>query len=157
MKTSFQIKKYWLLIFAPLFIQGLCNKDSDDITTPTADQYVTWRINGANGSLEVPKDSIDFNRSGNNTAIYGSTKPNATASSVLAFDGAQQAGTFLATDFGVTSGGKNYTTTSTPIQVNVTTYGTAGQYLIGTYNGNIKEFGTSSTITVTGSFRVKVR
>lgn len=157
MKTNRKFKTWWLLFFAPLFIQGVCNKENDDVEVPNADQYVTWKIAGANGNLKVPADSLDFNYNGFATAIYGMTKPMPSTSFAISFPSGQQSGTYTADYFQVYTGGKYYVPTSTPMQVNVTTYGANGQYVIGTYSGMVKDSSSSAIVPVGGEFRIKRR
>lgn len=154
MKSTLKIRKWWLLLFAPLFINGVCNKDNDDVT---ADQYVKWQIPGYNGSLTVPPDSLDFDRySGTTTSIFGLNNSGSTIFSV-SFDGAQVAGTYPSNYFSVFTDGRYYVQSGTPLQINVTNYGSAGQYVTGTYSGTVKDSTASSIISVNGEFRVKNR
>lgn len=157
MKTARKFKSWWLLIVLPVLTQGMCNKDAEDGDRPDADQYVTWKIAGASGSLSVPTDSLDFYYNGVSTAIYGMTKPTPATSFGISFVGAQQSGTFTADYFQVYTGGKYYVPTSTPLQVSVTTYGPTGQYVIGTYSGQVKDSSSSAIIPVAGEFRIKNR
>jgi hypothetical protein len=155
MKKKLLIKNLWLLLLTPFFIQGVCNKDNDDVEAPNSDQYVTWQISGANGNLKLPADSLDFYWMGNGTAIYGMTKPVPTTAFAIVFGGQQQTGTYAASNFAIYSGGKYYVPTSTPLQVNVTSYGGVGQHVMGTYSGNVKDSATSAIIPVSGEFRIK--
>jgi hypothetical protein len=157
MKNTSFARKFWLLLLAPLFIQGVCNKDNNDLEQPNADEFVTWKISGANGSLTVAPDSLSMYRWGTSTAIYGTTQWNSTSPAyfALSFDGPEQSGTYQATEFMVVAGGKYYVPASAPLQVNVTNYGSTGQYMVGTYNGAVKDSATSATLSVSGSFKIK--
>lgn len=151
------MKNWWLVLLAPLFMQNVCSKESDneDIQLPNADQYATWKTSAINGSMTMPTDSLDFYHMGNNTAFYGMTKPARTTYFELSFDGPQQNGNYTATSFVVVAGGKHYYPSSTPVQVNVTTYGGLGQYVVGTYSGNVLDSATSAVVPVSGAFRIK--
>ena len=157
MKSNIRLKNWWLLLLTPILLHGVCNKENVDVPPPNADQYVTWKINGASGNLQSPVDSLSFYGMGNSTAIYGSTNPVPTTAFAIAFVGSQQSGTYSADYIYLLSGGKYYVSTAIPLQVSVTTYGTAGQYVIGTYSGNVKDSTTSAIIPVSGEFRIKNR
>lgn len=146
-----------LLLLAPLFIQGVCNKSNTDVPAPTSDEYATWSIAGGNGSFSVPADSITLYRFGSTTSVYGMTRTNASTYFEISFEGPQQSGNYPATSFQVLAGGKYYVPTATPVQVNVSTYGATGGYVIGTYSGPVKDSATAATVNVSGSFRVKNR
>ncbi|HVF95869.1 MAG TPA: hypothetical protein VM871_01025, partial [Flavisolibacter sp.] len=126
-----------------------------DLQIPNADQYVTWRANNTNGSLTSPADSLDFYRMGNNTAVYGMSQPVRSNYFELSFDGPQQNGNYTATNFVVVAGGKHYYPASTPVQVMVTSYGSAGKYIVGTYTGNATDSASLSVVPVSGAFRIK--
>ena len=140
-------------------MQNVCGKQDDDdmIVTPNADQYVTWHVNSSNGNLQVPSDSLDYYYSGNTTSVYGMTRPSMSTYFELSFNGPQQSGNYTASNFVVMSGGRHYYSSTSPISVSVTTYGSAGQYMIGNYSGIVKDSSNSTTIPVSGTFRVKVR
>lgn len=114
-------------------------------------------MSGASGNLQVPADSLSFYSTGSSTEIYGMTNPTPTTQFTISFDGPQQSGTYPANYFYVLAGGKYYVSTAVPLQVRVTTYGPAGQYVIGTYSGNVKDSTTSAIIPVSGEFRIKHR
>ena len=157
MKAIF-MSKWWLLLFVPLLMQNVCGKrdEGDMIIPPNADQYVTWRVNNNSGSLQVPVDSLDYYFSGNSTSVYGMTKPAMSTYFELSFDGPQQNGNYTASNFVVMTGGRYYFSSGSPVAVNVTTYGTAGQYLVGNYSGTVKD-SLANTFPVSGLFRIKVR
>ena len=158
MKAVFR-SKWWLLLFVPMLMQNVCGKrdEGDMIIPPNADQYVTWRVNNTNGSLQVPTDSLDYYFSNNSTSVYGMTRPTMSTYFQLSFDGPQQNGNYAASNFVVMSGGRHYYSSASPISVNVTTYGGVGQYMIGNYTGTVKDSTTSNTVPVSGTFRIKVR
>jgi hypothetical protein len=149
-------KNVGALFFVALFIYGTCNKDNDDIVTPSGDQYLTWRIGTSSGSVSSPPDSVSMARQGNTTIFYGQNAAN-SANFYVSFSGTQAVGNYSASDFLIYANGKYYVQTSAPLQINVTTYGMAGQYIIGTYSGNIKDSTASAIVAVTGQIKVKNR
>lgn len=157
MKYSFSSGKWWLLLLIPVFSKAICNKDNTDAPQPpppSGDQYVTWSIAGANGNLSSPPDSISMVRQGNATIIYGMNSNNST-NFYVGFTGAQSTGTYSSSDILIFTGGKYYAQTSTPVQINVTNYGAPGQYITGTYSGNVKDSTAGTTLAVSGQFKVK--
>ena len=155
MKTKITLKKWSLLFFIPVFIFGVCSKEDGEFKTPNADQYVTWKISGASGNLQVPSDTLKLDYFGGATSIFGVTPPPGTTSFSISFTGAQQAGTYAARYSYVITNGKYYVPSATRIQINVTNYGSTGQYVIGNYSGHVKDSATSATMSVSGEFRIK--
>jgi hypothetical protein len=139
-----------LSVLSFLIIAAACSKDNDN----PGDEYVTWNMSANNGGLSNPPDSLTMYRWSNETSVYGMSQSGDTYFE-LTFPGAQAAGTYTASSFLVRVNGNYYVPATTPVQVNVITYGTSGQYLIGTYSGTIKDSATSSNAVVTGTFRVK--
>jgi hypothetical protein len=153
-KTNRQRFIALLLLLSPIFIQGVCSKE--DAPSPSAsDQFVTWTINGIQGRLATPVDSISQFIQGNATYVYGMTKPTPITAFGVAFEGIGP-GTYPARYYGVFVGGKYYVPSTTPVQVVVTAYGSSGQFIEGTYSGNVRDSLTSAVLPVSGSFRVKV-
>jgi hypothetical protein len=155
MKSKLLSKKWWLLLLIPVFSNGICNRSNDDvIAPPSGDQYVTWSIAGANGNLSSPPDSIGMVRQGNTTVIFGMNANNST-NFYAAFARAQAAGTYPSSDILIYTNGRYYVQTGTPVQVNVTNYGAQGQYITGTYSGNVKDSTAGTTVAISGQFKVK--
>ncbi|HEU4904015.1 MAG TPA: hypothetical protein VFT06_14515 [Flavisolibacter sp.] len=154
----------FLLLTAFLFIKAGCSKSNEDIDSgeiPAADQYVTWNLNNAKGSLQSPSDSLFGYVNSGSTSIHGGTTYNAPSPIYFsaAFNGLTT-GTFSLTDLNIMTNGRYYINTSTSVQVTVTTYGNAGQYLIGSYAGTVKDStsnGQTSTAVypIHGNFKVK--
>ena len=83
-KTNRQRFIALLLLLSPIFIQGVCSKE--DAPSPSAsDQFVTWTINGIQGRLATPVDSISQFIQGNATYVYGMTKPTPITAFGVAF------------------------------------------------------------------------
>lgn len=158
MKFNLSHRKWWLLLLIPAFSNALCNRDNNDVPVPppAGDQYVTWSISGANGNLSSPPDSIAMIRQGNATIIYGMNS-NSRTNFYVGFTGAQSTGTYSSSDIYIFNGSEYYSQTSTPVQINVTNYGAPGQYITGTYSGNVKDSTTRTTIAISGQFKVKNR
>lgn len=152
MKTNKRISSALLFLFSPLLYLACTQEDnpSPDVT----EQFVSWTINGVQGRLATPVDSISQFVQGNSTYIYGLTKPTPITAFGVAFEGVRP-GTYPARYYGVFVGGKYYVPTTTPVQVVVTAYGAAGQFIEGTYSGNVKDSVTAVVFPVSGSFRVK--
>ncbi len=72
---NYRSGKFWLLLLlAPFFIQGVCNKDNEDLQSPNEEEFITWKISGTNGSLNSTTDSLTFYKEDNSSAMYGMTK-----------------------------------------------------------------------------------
>ena len=155
MKTKPNLKIWSLLFFIPVFIFGVCSKEDEELKTLTSDQYVTWKITGANGYLQIPNDTLNINYFGGSTSIFGVTPPPGSTSFSISFTGQQQAGIYAANYFYVYTNGRYYVPTASPIQINVTNYGASGQYVTGNYSGSVKDSTTSATMPVSGEFRIK--
>lgn len=165
-KTIKSVISSCLLLFgASLFIKAGCSKSSDDVATtpalPNADQYITWNVNNSNGSLQSPNDSIFYQLNSGTTVFLGQTPYNATSQGGVyaAFNGTTT-GSFNFSQLNIYANNHYYVPTATPVQVNVTTYGTLGQYVIGSYSGLVKDSvygqtGTSNTYSIQGNFRIK--
>ena len=162
-KTKLVFANCFLLFTASLFIKAGCSKSNEDIDSgiPEADQYVTWNINNAKGVLQSPADSLFGYVNSGSTSIHGGTTYNAPNPIYFsaAFSGITT-GTFSLTDLNILTNGRYYINTSTATQVTVTTYGSTGQYLIGSYSGSVKDStgnGQTSTAVypIRGIFKVK--
>lgn len=156
MKTFTLKGKILLVLVAPLFMYNVCGKH-DPIELPdfpNTDEYFTWRIPGYNGNLTAPPDSILYSRT-SNTNIFVAYNSSGSVNSYVSFDGAQTAGTYSSSNFIIYTSGKYYVPGSSPIQINVSVFGTAGQPITGSYAGTVRDSTTSATQTVTGNFKVK--
>jgi hypothetical protein len=146
-----------LLLVSPFFVFGLCNADNNEDTVPdylNADEYFSWNIPGYNGSLKSPSDSIQYIRnSGNN--IFVAYSPANSVNSYVSFDGPQSAGTYSSYNFLVYTGTKYFVSTTTPLVINITNFGTAGQPIIGTFSGNVRDSANTTTFAVSGNFKIK--
>jgi hypothetical protein len=142
-----------LFLVSPLIYLSCTQEDTP---SPNAtEQFVSWTINGVQGRLSTPVDSISQFVQGSSTYIYGLTKPNPITAFGVAFEGIKT-GTYPARYYGVFVGGKYFVPSTVPVQVVVTSYGTAGQFIEGTYSGNVKDSVSAVVFPVSGSFRVKV-
>ena len=143
------------ILCLPVLIQSVCNHNDHPDTTPNSDQYVTWNFQGNAGNLTAANDSLTLYNSGTFHAVYAMTKPSPTAMFSLTWIGNAQAGTYLVSDYMLLLNGHYYVSTPTPLQLNINSFGTTGQYVEGTYTGNIKDSTTATVYQVNGAFRLR--
>ena len=146
-----------LLLVSPFFIFSMCTRDFDEPAVPdylNADEYFSWNMPGSNGSLSSPSDSIQYIRnSGNNIFVaYNTTN---SVNSYVSFDGPQSTGTYSSYNFLVYTGSKYFVSTTTPVVINITSFGIAGQPIVGSYSGNVRDSANTTTFAVTGNFKVR--
>jgi len=150
-----------MVFTASLFIKAGCSKSSDDVDVAppsNADQYVTWNINGNKGYLATPSDSLYLNTDYGFTLLLGNTAYNATNSiGFYASTSGAAAGTFPANSMVIYTNNKYYVSTATAPQISISTFGTTGQYVSGTYTGVLKDSTSTSTYPISGTFKVKRR
>lgn len=153
------------VLTASVFVQAGCSKSGEDVETehplPTADQYVTWHFGNTHGTLQSPTDSLFCYDDNGTTSIAAATAFNATNQGgfYTSFN-AMATGNFQLNDLIIYANQRSYVSTSTPMQVKVSAYGNAGQYVVGSYNGFVKDSTTngqqsSTTYAISGHFRVK--
>lgn len=157
MKISNPKWKLLALLFAPFFMYGLCSPDNEEQLPdhPNTDEYITFRIPGYNGNMTNPPDSIVYGYYPNNLNVFVSYNANNSVSTYASFTGPQATGTYPAGYFNVFTDGRYFVPTSTPVQITVTSFGAAGQYITGSYSGMLKDSVGSSTYSVSGNFKVR--
>lgn len=156
MKYSIPAQRLLLILVAPLFIYGLCNSDDGPELpdNPNTDEYFTWRIPGYNGNLTSPPDSVTYTRINNNN-IFVAYNSSGSLNSYVSFTGAQTTGSFSTNQLIIYTNGKYYVSSTSPIAVDVTTFGGPGQHILGSYAGTIRDSANSNTFSVTGNFKVR--
>jgi len=149
------VKLVAFVIFSVFFYNGSCNKDAEDIVVvPTGDEFITWQIPGHSGSLSLPLDVINIFTPPSGITIFSGSNTGSTKKFYASFVSNQNPGVFATTYCNIYVDGKYYVQTSTPIQLNITTYGTAGGNIIGTYSGTLKDSTSSSMYSVSGQFKL---
>ena len=153
-KSPFKIAL--LLLLSPFFMAGYCSKDD----VPAAviennEQYFTYSINGIDGSVSTPKDSLGMSSLNNLTKFQGFTKTSTlTANYRMSFLG-NTAGDYPANECIIYISGRYFVNTPSPINVKITSFGGIGSFVTGTYSGSIKDSTTGKTYTASGQFKIK--
>jgi hypothetical protein len=156
MRQRTKIYFIFSLLFVPLF-QISCSKDSsgEPNNLPNADEYITWNINGNKGSLTSSSDSLASARYSSDTHLTG-VSPTNQNELYLIFRGNRRTGEFPVTYSDMYINQSTYSAVPNSLQVKVTNYGGVGDYIIGSYAGNVTD-ATSNTLSISGNFRVKTR
>lgn len=126
-------------------------------------QYIYTTINGVNYNWVPPADSLygsmgsQGTTNGTSISGYGVNPPNTFRAINFAFNG-NTTGSFPLDYLHVISGGTGpqYNMTGT-ITTTVTEYGTPGQYIAGSFTGNVKDSSTAAIYPITCTYRVKRR
>lgn len=121
-----------------------------------ATQYINFSLNGTSFSLVPPADSLTCYRFTDSTfSISGFTISGNPYSSVdFSFKGTAP-GTFPLSFLNIFAANVSYRKTGT-MNVSVTEFGAAGQYIAGSFNGNvIRDSTTAPLYPVSGTFRVR--
>jgi hypothetical protein len=145
------------LLFASLFLNGLCSHGDAELPTPTTDEYVTWRIPNHNGNMSEPPDNLNGVHYNNLNVATGVTNTSPASYFYVNWLGPQSAGNYSSQDVLITTGGKNYVQSGTPLQINVTEFGSTGGLLKGSYSGIVKDSTSAATYSITGEFRMRVQ
>lgn len=147
-----------LVVFASLFIKAGCSKGDDDLPAPppNSDQYITWKISSHQGYIATPSDSLYLSVLNGSTVLYGGTPFSSSVQSFFyaSFNGTST-GSFPINSLDITTGGKEYVTSSNPVQVTINSFGNVGQYVMGSYSGTVKDSTANTTIPISGEFRIK--
>jgi hypothetical protein len=123
-------------------------------------QYFNYTINGTSYSFTAPGDSLAFYRYDNGTntpnLVLTASNLSSTLDASLLFTGAgagagstQQLVLIQATQL------SDSTTITTPINVNITEYGSSGQFAAGNFSGMVTGYPTPTAYTISGTFRVR--
>lgn len=146
--------RLWLLLLLPVFSGNVCGRHYADDIIPLGDRYVTWRTFSFQSNLTTPADSIGFSRTGSTSVVYGTGTAN-TKHFYLSFNGQQSTGNYNSIAFSLVLNGRYYIQTGAPLQINVSQYGSQGQYITGSYGGIVKDSLANTTIAISGEFRAK--
>ena len=126
-----------------------CGTSSVSSINYTIDGNLQYEINST-----VANDSLAAYGSGaqnfTNVSAFKLTQPNINIS--FGFNGAS-VGTYLLSNLQVNQ--YDSVVVVSPLNVNVTTYGAAGQFIEGSFNGQFKEGAASTTHTISCTFRVR--
>jgi hypothetical protein len=157
MKTILSPLKFSLfLLISPFFMAGFCSKD-DKLTTAIEnnEQYFTYSINGVDGSVSTPKDSLGMTTSNNFTKFQGFTKTSTlTANYRMSFTGSS-VGDFQAKECVIYVSGRYFVITPTPINIKISNFGGLGSFVTGSYSGPIKDSTTGNVYNANGQFKIK--
>jgi hypothetical protein len=144
------------LFFCGLLIQAGCSKDDEVIVAPppNADQFITWKIGNTQGYLASPSDTLWTTTSFGPTVIFGNT-PNLSSTVYASFNGTA-AGIFPSY-VNIFTGGKYYVSGNTASQLSITSFGSVGGYVTGSYSGTLKDSTGTATFSAAGTFKIKRR
>jgi hypothetical protein len=157
MKTiTSPLKLALFLLISPFFMAGFCAKE--DKLTPVIEnneQYFTYSINGVDGSVSTPKDSLGMTTSNNFTKFQGFTKTSTlTANYRMSFAGSA-VGDFQANECVIYVSGRYFVITPSPINIKISTFGGLGSFVTGTYSGPIKDSTSGKVYNANGQFKIK--
>jgi hypothetical protein len=135
---------------------GFCSKE--DKLTPVMEnneQYFTYSINGVDGSVSTPKDSLGMSTTNNLTKFQGFTKTSTlTANYRMSFT-ASSTGDFQAKECVIYVSGRYFVITATPINIKISNYGGLGSFVTGSYSGQIKDSTSEKVYNTNGQFKIK--
>jgi hypothetical protein len=150
------LKLALLLLLSPFFMAGFCSKDDALATViENNEQYFTYNINGVDGHVSTPQDSLGMSTSNNQTKFQGFTKTSTlTANYRMSFPGST-AGDFQANECVIYVSGRYFVSTPSPINIKISSFGGLGSFVTGTYSGSIKDSTSGKTYTASGQFKIK--
>jgi len=156
MKSVVHLKLVLLLLISPFFMAGFCSKE--DKLTPVMEnneQYFTYSINGVDGSVSTPKDSLGMSTANNFTKFQGFTKTaTLTANYKMSFTGSS-VGDFQAKECVIYVSGRYFVITPSPINIKISNFGGLGSFVTGTYSGPIKDSTSGKVYNANGQFKIK--
>jgi len=157
MKTiTSPLKLALFLIISPFFMAGFCSKDDlPAAVIENNEQYFTYNINGIDGNVSTPKDSLGMSTLNNFTKFQGFTKTSTlTANYRMSFFG-NNVGDFLANECVIYISGRYFVSTPSPINIKISSFGGIGSFVTGTYSGSIKDSTSGKIYTASGQFKIK--
>jgi hypothetical protein len=143
------------LIF--LFLLASCAKSSEEAEhLPNADQFFTCEIAGVTGAATAPNDSLACYINGTRIILGGTATTNPDFF-ILAFNfsGARMPGTYPASVSNLYLNGKRYSSTEPQIQIKVSSFGSNGGKITGSYSGTISD--STGPHGVKGDFRLTIK
>ena len=123
----------------------------------TTDQFINYTLNGVNNSLTTPDDSFYWDYSDSTGVQHNSmagSKPGQNIYLYMFYKGGTVAGVF-SSEMHIGVGGNNSDYQGSGINLNVTQYGNIGQFITGTFSGNVSLINGGSPVPVAGSFKVR--
>lgn len=153
-KSPFKIAL--LLMLSPFFMAGFCSKD-DALAAliESNEQYFTYNINGVDGHVSTPQDSLGMSMVNNITKFHGFTKTSTlTGNYRMSFPGTS-AGDYQANECVIYVSGRYFVNTSSPINIKISSYGGLGSFVTGTYSGAIKDSTSGKVYNASGQFKIK--
>ena len=157
MKTiTSPLKLALFLLISPFFMAGFCSKDDlPAAVIENNEQYFTYSINGVDGSVSTPKDSLGMTTSNNFTKFQGFTKTSTlTANYRMSFAGSA-VGDFQANECVIYVSGRYFVITPSPINIKISNFGGLGSFVTGTYSGPIKDSTSGKVYNANGQFKIK--
>jgi hypothetical protein len=145
-----------LSFFILLFASCKKKESTSQVTTPNTSQFFTWSLNGVNGQMTSPKDSLAAIYGGNNILLSGYSTTTIGNQVSMAANGPAAPGTYTVGSLDFVINNKSYDLTSTPLTMTITKFGDVDGYVEGSYNGTVKD-ASNVTYTYTGQFRLKRR
>ncbi len=119
-------------------------------------QYITYSINAMNYAYYAPPDTLQQYVQGLSSMFSGSDNSQNYVSFTMDYtnvglDSSQLLQSFYATQLG---GSTSYTM-PTPIYVHITEFGNVGEYISGSFSGDLVSIAPPSTFAITCDFRIK--
>jgi hypothetical protein len=121
----------------------------------TTDQFVNYTLNGVNYAFTSPNDSFSWFKIDSisfQSNYLRTMNANQTSYLSIYYYGGTTTGSFTG-DLGIENGSNKYE--GTGVSIVITQYGNIGQFITGTFAGNVLLGGTGSPIPATGSFKVR--
>lgn len=141
------------LAVLPLFalIITACNQTGP--VSPTITQSIQWNIDGTPTTMTVPPGVFSSGYLSNETSIAGLTADNKFD---IRFIGPQVPGTYPASRFVLYSSNK-YFVQQFPfdMDITITNYGGPGEYIVGSFNGTVRDSASTATFPASGTFRLR--
>jgi hypothetical protein len=133
-----------------------CKKDEDTTMVPNTAQYFTWSLNGVNGQMTSPNDSLAAIYAGSTILLSGYSTTTIGNQVSMAASGASTPGTYTVASLDFIVNHKSYDLTGTPLTFTITKFGDVDGFVEGSYNGSVQD-ASSINYTFTGQFRLKRR
>lgn len=150
---------FFLFLLTASFIG--CNKKDNNIHVESSTQYFNYTVNGIEHNYKSPVDSFRLIGIGSPLSFYGISADRIpfsfATSSALTFkkDGISK-GSIQNLDAFLSPQVPDSSTQITPIKIQITEFGSVGQFISGNFSGLILgQSPTNITYNVTCSFRIK--
>jgi hypothetical protein len=142
-----------LLLIAPVFMKTDCNTTPPP--NPSADEYFTWQMQGGpNGALNSAPDIVEISHQPGFTS-FGGISANSSSVFQLDFVAPQVPGNYAISNFTLFTNTQYFVKTTAALNLTIATYGIPGQYVLGSYNGVVKDSASTQTYPISGTFKIR--